>query len=141
MRHIIVRGLVGLGLGLAFAVLEFLLLEAVERAFPDHTVQPMQSIYLVFSVLNAPAELLADIGMRSSWSDPLGESAFFFVPMGSILAQWGSIGLVGGLLWGWRSAVRKQGLCLKCGYDLTGNVSGVCPECGESVDRRQKAED
>ncbi len=20
--------------------------------------------------------------------------------------------------------------CLKCGYDLTGNVSGVCPECG-----------
>ncbi len=22
------------------------------------------------------------------------------------------------------------GLCFKCGYDLTGNVSGVCPECG-----------
>ncbi len=21
--------------------------------------------------------------------------------------------------------------CPKCGYDLTGNVSGVCPECGE----------
>ena len=26
---------------------------------------------------------------------------------------------------------RKKGLCLKCGYNLTGNVSGVCPECGE----------
>jgi len=24
----------------------------------------------------------------------------------------------------------KSGLCGKCGYDLTGNVSGVCPECG-----------
>lgn len=24
----------------------------------------------------------------------------------------------------------KQGLCLKCGYNLTGNESGVCPECG-----------
>jgi hypothetical protein len=25
---------------------------------------------------------------------------------------------------------RRRGLCLKCGYDLTGNISGVCPECG-----------
>ena len=28
---------------------------------------------------------------------------------------------------------RKKGLCLKCGYNLTGNVSGVCPECGEQI--------
>ena len=26
---------------------------------------------------------------------------------------------------------RKHGLCLACAYDLTGNKSGVCPECGE----------
>lgn len=26
-----------------------------------------------------------------------------------------------------------KGLCLKCGYNLTGNVSGRCPECGEAV--------
>ena len=25
---------------------------------------------------------------------------------------------------------RRKGLCKKCGYDLTGNESGVCPECG-----------
>jgi hypothetical protein len=25
---------------------------------------------------------------------------------------------------------RRRGLCLHCGYDLTGNVSGRCPECG-----------
>ena len=30
---------------------------------------------------------------------------------------------------------RRRGLCLKCGYDLTGNVSGVCPECGAEVAR------
>ena len=24
----------------------------------------------------------------------------------------------------------RHGLCLRCGYDLRGNVSGVCPECG-----------
>jgi hypothetical protein len=23
--------------------------------------------------------------------------------------------------------------CQSCGYNLTGNVSGVCPECGESI--------
>ena len=22
---------------------------------------------------------------------------------------------------------------LKCGYNLTGNVNGVCPECGEQI--------
>jgi len=26
-----------------------------------------------------------------------------------------------------------RGLCETCGYDLTGNTSGVCPECGESM--------
>ncbi len=32
--------------------------------------------------------------------------------------------------------------CQKCGYDLTGNVSGVCPECGTAVRNAetQKAE-
>jgi len=25
------------------------------------------------------------------------------------------------------------GHCRKCGYDLTGNVSGICPECGTVV--------
>jgi hypothetical protein len=27
------------------------------------------------------------------------------------------------------------GRCLKCEYDLTGNMSGRCPECGEAFDR------
>jgi hypothetical protein len=30
-----------------------------------------------------------------------------------------------------RRRVRNRlGGCVKCGYDLTGNVSGICPECG-----------
>ena len=29
---------------------------------------------------------------------------------------------------------RTNGLCVNCGYDLKGNVSGVCPECGEPVE-------
>ncbi len=29
--------------------------------------------------------------------------------------------------------VANQGRCGACGYDLTGNVSGACPECGDAV--------
>ncbi len=28
---------------------------------------------------------------------------------------------------------RREGCCVKCGYDHTGNVSGVCPECGTKI--------
>ncbi len=28
---------------------------------------------------------------------------------------------------------RACNLCIGCGYDLTGNVTGVCPECGRAV--------
>jgi hypothetical protein len=34
-----------------------------------------------------------------------------------------------------RRELIERGLptCLVCGYDLTGNVSGTCPECGKGV--------
>lgn len=39
-----------------------------------------------------------------------------------------------GLLSRWYAPVRiPPGHCQKCGYNLTGNISGVCPECGEKT--------
>lgn len=35
-------------------------------------------------------------------------------------------------LW-WRNRPFPNGRCQRCGYDLTGNVSGRCPECGEAI--------
>ncbi|HEY2589369.1 MAG TPA: hypothetical protein VGI81_26725 [Tepidisphaeraceae bacterium] len=34
--------------------------------------------------------------------------------------------------WRWRRRLSRssRGLCVACGYSLTGNVTGVCPECG-----------
>ena len=32
-----------------------------------------------------------------------------------------------------RQSRRQAGLCVKCGYNLTGNESHVCPECGFSA--------
>jgi predicted RNA-binding Zn-ribbon protein involved in translation (DUF1610 family) len=34
---------------------------------------------------------------------------------------------------------RRKGRCSQCGYDLTGNVSGRCPECGSTVAREGRA--
>lgn len=32
-----------------------------------------------------------------------------------------------------RTARRHRGRCAACGYDLAGNVTGTCPECGKAV--------
>ena len=32
-----------------------------------------------------------------------------------------------------RRRLSRIGLCPSCGYDLTANVSGVCPECGKAT--------
>ena len=36
------------------------------------------------------------------------------------------------ILW-WKDRRSAKGHCAQCGYDLTGNLSGTCPECGKRV--------
>ena len=33
-----------------------------------------------------------------------------------------------------RARNKRRGLCTSCSYDLTGKMSGVCPECGTKVE-------
>lgn len=33
---------------------------------------------------------------------------------------------------------RRAGVCAHCGYNLTGNISGICPECGTPVPEEQR---
>ena len=40
-----------------------------------------------------------------------------------------AVGFPTAVLW-WRDRRPKAGSCMACKYDLTGNVSGTCPECG-----------
>ena len=35
----------------------------------------------------------------------------------------------------------RRGLCVNCGYDLTGNASGVCPECGTGKEAEENGDD
>jgi len=41
----------------------------------------------------------------------------------------------------WREPRHPEYTCTCCHYDLTGNTSGICPECGAPVDADQEAAD
>jgi hypothetical protein len=34
----------------------------------------------------------------------------------------------------WKPGGNRPGFCTSCSYNLTGNVSGVCPECGTVIE-------
>jgi hypothetical protein len=56
------------------------------------------------------------------------------VPLWALVATFScypAIVFLRGPLRRWRR--QRRGMCAACGYDLTGNVSGVCPECGATV--------
>lgn len=57
------------------------------------------------------------------------------VPFGYLAAAfivYPTIAFILGPLRRWRR--RKRGECLNCGYNLTGNVTGVCSECGTKIE-------
>ncbi len=79
--------------------------------------------------------LSLEVGVRSaSTGDPLHHYRRFRCPLVVplvLLGAYPTIAFIRGPLRHWRR--RDRGLCLECGYDLTGIVSGICPECGTSV--------
>ncbi len=93
------------------------------------------SFWVVFISLTAFMMALQAVLMRFvSGQNPLGFLAFIVVGV--------SMG-GGGITINWwfgrhkyrrflRERLNEMGVmtCMKCGYDLTGNESGVCPECG-----------
>ena len=54
----------------------------------------------------------------------------FWIPM-LVLAAYPTFAFFRGPLRRYRR--RRRGLCPKCGYNLEGNVSGVCSECGTTL--------
>jgi len=57
-------------------------------------------------------------------------------PLTIYIPTWLICAIISGIYWIWKFSTRlpkKPGLCLYCSYDLTGNASGVCPECGSPM--------
>jgi len=61
----------------------------------------------------------------------LGIPEWLFLAWGVIVLSFFAMPLVLSLWYGRK--YHPSGFCLNCGYDLTGNVSGICPECGAVI--------
>ena len=83
----------------------------------------------------ARATTLPFVKKPLTWLGPMRLDAVF-VPYWMLAAGASAIPLARGVLLGRRQWARRGkvlvGCCRRCGYDLTGNVSGVCPECGSA---------
>jgi hypothetical protein len=72
-----------------------------------------------------------DLGLRwLYYGHPSGSGFLLVIPFWLLSS---ALAIPTTFLW-WRDRKRfPAGHCQTCGYDLTGNVSGVCPECGKEA--------
>lgn len=70
------------------------------------------------------------VGFRERYWRSRGTLLIPFV----LFAAYPTIALIRGPLRRWRRG--RRGLCVNCAYDLTGNVTGVCSECGTHFGKR-----
>jgi hypothetical protein len=105
---------------------------------PSYEGNTTHVVYETYDVFTVRRKLAEQIGFP--WL-PYGGGGYHF-PKGILLRGflldtlfWGIpiFGLIYGRGMVRRRRRRKLGLCLGCAYDLRGNVSGICPECGESI--------
>ena len=67
-------------------------------------------------------------------------SAVFAVVVVLALLAWATVGLAVGINTWNRRLAEELGVCLICSYDLTGNESGICPECGTPTESAETPE-
>jgi hypothetical protein len=75
---------------------------------------------------SAPRAALGRLSMEHSYR-------YYGLPWWFVAAGPAALPTARALAWARRSRRRPSNRCPRCGYDLTGNVSGVCPECGKEV--------
>jgi len=80
--------------------------------------------------VDSPWERIGSLRFRfQSYRFQAGSGWELDIPLWYILL---AVGIPTGYLW-YRDRRPPPGHCRKCGYDLTGNVSGICPECGTPI--------
>ena len=80
-----------------------------------------------YSVISVKVPSIVYFRLMKAWAP-----AWIVAPA---FATYPTIAFIRGPVRRWRR--RRRGECVACGYDLTGNVSGVCPECGAPVQRER----
>jgi hypothetical protein len=82
--------------------------------------------------------VLTASGLGAIYCWALGSfNRFYFPagPAGNILCDSSVLLIAAGCLSVWllRRRPPRPGKCTRCGYDLAGNTTGVCPECGTAT--------
>ena len=103
-----------------------------ERQWPTHEVR-----LLGFSYVSQPCfiDSKATPPVRSF----IGFQLRVTTPFWSILIATLVLPAVYGWYWNRLRRRKTRGLCISCGYNLTGNTSGVCPECGTPAPGKSEA--
>ena len=117
----------GFWIGVVFGLLMML---GLLRTFQYSAILTYLFALLCFPALAVVATLATYLprSTASTWVDTvaIGVNALFY-------------GLAGAFI-GWLKRRRRAppGHCQKCDYDLTGNESGICPECGTKIPGQPK---
>ncbi len=104
--------------------------------------RPANFTFPIWGVAREPSTLGSLLHLAYEWNSGLGmygtgrkfQSYHLGVrtwPLFILLSAYPVVALIRGPIR--RHRRRTKGLCVKCGYNLTGNVSGICPECGERI--------
>lgn len=112
-----------------------LIVGSENTALPQHPLS-----FLIFLLEDTRAGWVGSSLPRISVERPagLGSSTYISVPLLTCLL----LTLVIGSYLFWRDRHRVSSGCwCRCGYNLTGNVSGYCPECGAVVENAPGARD
>lgn len=99
------------------------------RVIFSNIVKVIAGGVIVISIVTVLSRVLAALAEQLGVQTETTSLVFMLVLVGLSCLQW---------LSSWRSRNRRSSLlrnnqCLGCEYDLTGNVSGFCPECGCQV--------
>lgn len=70
-----------------------------------------------------------------NWSNWLRQGACFGLPVFALMTiyVWGTAIITRLQRWRAHNSIGDSPRCRTCGYNLTGNVSGICPECGTDL--------
>ena len=89
---------------------------------------------LAWAAFFAHDALFAKDPLRNDVRQEVGAGYYTQQALAALLPAAAVVGLAGPVPWFYHSLRarrrRRDGLCPACGYNLAGNVTGVCPECG-----------